>query len=143
MAWLGAFDDPADGLGAHPQVERDEDQARPHRAQVRRRELGCRGRPGEHAVTWLQAERAQPPRGDPAAAVELGIRPAKPRARFVAEGERRSIAVPRDSPLEQLEQRLHPEMLGARSSPLTPLPRFDPLQALGYTPAALAAPPPR
>ncbi len=49
--------DPLDRIGRHPEVERNEDESRPHRAVVRRGELRRRGRPGEDAVAGLRGRR--------------------------------------------------------------------------------------
>ena len=96
--------DHLDRVGRHPQVERDEHQAGPHRPEVGRRQLRRRGRPGQQAVAGLEAERAQPPGGQARAAIELAEAPGRGRSVVAAQAQRRPIAVPGDGVLEQVDQ---------------------------------------
>ena len=77
----------------HAQVERDEDQAGPHRPEIGRRQVGRRRRPGQQPVARLEPERAQPPGGEPRPAVEVAVRPARGRAVVEPEAERVLVAV--------------------------------------------------
>ena len=114
IRWRGAgrADDALDRVGRHAQVERDEDQAGPHRPEVGGRQLGRRRRPGQQPVARLEAERAQPPGGDPRPPVELAVRPVRGRAVVESETERGLVAIGRDGLVEQVEQGLQ----GSRTS---------------------------
>ena len=88
LARLRAVGDPADRLGRHPQVQRHEDQAGPHGAEVDGGQLGARRRPGEEPVARLEPARAQPPGGQPAAPVQLAVAPGLLRAVVAAQAQR-------------------------------------------------------
>ena len=107
---------PVDRLRRHAQVERDDHDARADRAEVRRRQLRRRRRPGEEAVARLEPERAQPERGRARVPLQLAVRPALGRAVLVPDRERRPVAESRHRVVEQVEQRLdrarlHPGVL--------------------------------
>ena len=104
VACLGRTHDVLDRLDRHPQVQRHVDQAGAHRPEVGRGELRHRWRPGQDPVARLQAQRAQPPGGDPTPPLELAERP---RARGPVVGPQaqgRLVAIARDGVVEQLEK---------------------------------------
>ena len=100
-------DDVRDGVGAHPRVEGDVDEARDHRAEVGRRQSGRGRRPGQDAVAGLEAERAQAPGRESAAAQHLRVAPVERGAVVTAEAERVAVPVPSGALLQEIEQGLH------------------------------------
>ncbi len=103
----GLPDDVLDRVGRHAQVQRDEDQPRPHRPEVHGREGRGGRRPGQQPVARLQPERAQAPRRQPAAPVELAEAPVPGRAVVGAEPYRVPIAEAGDGRFEEIEERVH------------------------------------
>jgi len=99
-------DDAFDRVGRHAQVERDQDEAGAHRAEVGCRQLGGRGRPGQQPIAGLETERAQPPGRDPRSTIELAIAPRGRRAVIEAKAQGRLVAVGRNGIVEQVEQGL-------------------------------------
>ena len=95
--------DVLDRLGRHAQVERHEDEASAHRAEVGRRELRRRRRPGQDPVARLEAERPQPPRRDPAAPSSSRKRPALVVPSSAAQARAAVVAVAGDGLVEQVE----------------------------------------
>ena len=87
------LDDVRDRVGAHPRVERDVDQPRVHRAEVRRRERGRRPRPGQDAVAGLQAEGLEAPRGETGPPLDLAVAPVEGRAVVPAQPQGVLLAV--------------------------------------------------
>ena len=106
MARARDADDALDRVGRHAQVERDQDEAGAHRAEVGRRQLGGRGRPGQQPIAGLEAEGAQAPGRDPRAAIELAIAPGRRRAVVEAKAQGDLVAVGSDGRREQVEQGL-------------------------------------
>ena len=106
MARARDADDALDRVGRHAQVERDQDEAGAHRAEVGRRQLGGRGRPGQQPIAGLETERAQAPGRDPRATIELAIAPGRRRAVIEAKAQGGLVAVGRDGRREQVEQGL-------------------------------------
>jgi len=101
----GFGDDALDRLGGHPEIERHEDQTSANGSEIGRRQLGRRGRPREHAIARLEAERAEPPGRDPGATVELAVCPLLGRAVIAPDPDRRSIGEASNGIIEQVEQR--------------------------------------
>ena len=97
--------DALDCIGCHPEVERDDDEARPHRPVVGGRQFRCRWRPGEDPVARLKACRAQPPGRDPASTLQLAVRPVLAPAVIAAHPEGRPIGMPSHRVVEEVENR--------------------------------------
>ena len=100
----GGLDDALDRVGRHPQVERDEDQPRAHRPEVRRGQVRRGRRPGQEAIARLEPQGAQPPGREPRAPVELPIAPRGGGAVVETEAQRGPVAVHGHGLGEQLEQ---------------------------------------
>ncbi len=104
---LRLLGDPLDGLGRHPEIERDDDDLGPHRPEVDRGQ-GRRGwGPGQEAVAGSQTGRAQPPRDGPAPPVELAVRPRLRGPVVAPKGERRPVAVAGAGLVQDVEKGLH------------------------------------
>ena len=85
---LRPFGDPRIGVGRHPQVERDEDDAAPASPRSRRpASSGVGRRPGQEPIARLQAERPEPPGHEPAPPVELAVAPERAGSRRRAGGD--------------------------------------------------------
>jgi hypothetical protein len=105
---LGAFCDPPDRVGCHPQVEGHGKDARDHRPEVRRRELRCRRRPRQHTIAALEPEGPESPRGETAAASQLLETPVLGVPIVAADPEDRPIGMAPRSGVEDVEQAVHP-----------------------------------
>ena len=105
VARLGRLDDPFDRVGRHAQVERHDDQPGAHRAEVGGGQLRRRGRPGQHAIARLEAERPQAPGGQARTPIQLAEGPGRRRPVVAPKAQRRPIAVSGDGFLEQVDQR--------------------------------------
>jgi hypothetical protein len=103
----GFGDDAFDRLGRHPEIEGHEDQPGADGAEIDRRQLRRRGRPGENAVARLKAERAKAPCSDPGSAIELPVAPFLGRAVVAPDPDRGPIGEASDGVVEQVEQRVH------------------------------------
>ena len=96
-----------DRVRRHPQVERDEDEPRAHRAEVRGRQLRRRRRPGEDPVAGLRPSARSRQAASRAPPVELAVgpvvgRPSSCRRPSAGRSPNRARRV-----VEQVEQRRH------------------------------------
>ncbi len=98
------FRDPGDGGGSHSQVERHEDQTRPHRPEVGGGKLGAGCRPCQQPVARSQPAGAEPPRGQPAPTVELAVAPRLRLTVIAAQRERGPLAVASRRSVEEVDE---------------------------------------
>ena len=112
-AALEAATIPSIGVRGHPEVERHQDQSGPDRPEVGGREIGGRRRPGQEPVARVEAERPEPPRGDPRPAIELAIGPGEHRSVVPPHRQGGPIGKAVDGLVQEVEQRGH---RGDRSS---------------------------
>jgi hypothetical protein len=135
--------DALDRVGRHPKVERDDDQARAHRPEVRGGEFRRRRRPRQQAIARFQPQRAQPPCRQARTPLELPVAPARGRTSVSAEAQGGSVAIPCHRLCEQVDQgRGHGSRVRRRirSRSCRRLARssvFDLFRTLGYAPPAL------
>ena len=106
MACARDADDAFDCVGRHAQVERDQDEAGAHRAEIRCRQLGGRGRPGQQPIAGFETEGSKPPCRDPGSTIELAVAPRGRRTVVEPEAQRRLVAVGGDRVGKQVEKGL-------------------------------------
>ena len=104
VAGIGPGHDPFDRSGRHPQVQRHVGHACPHRPEVQGRHGGTRRCPYEQPIAGYEAERSQPPGDDPAAPVQLPVRPVLDRAVVAPHAEGEAVAIAAFSLVDDVEQ---------------------------------------
>ena len=105
---LGTAENPGDRVGAHPEIERDEDQAGAHRPEIDGRQGRLGRAPGHDPIAGSKAELlAESPRRQTAAPIQLGVRPGRSGAVLMPQPERGPIGEAPESCVEQVEERFH------------------------------------